>query len=266
MVQATNSPNKLAEVNFLEQYSLGEKKFIQAQLENINLENKTLDYLELIKANLSNANFKNTSFNESDFRESNLSNTNFKFSSIKNVNFSNANLQKSKFSLAKLINVNFTGACLKNTSLYCAELEEIDFSYADLRSTYLNGIDLSKVNFQKAFYNDETKFSPEFNPVEAGMIHELNIETLDSLIKRFNRLGALSKIYLGSMMTKKYFYSSRPEHDWLNILNMNQSNYIYISEAELEPLNPLQLYWLEEWMNSFTYSCSKIFKNFQSMI
>lgn len=264
--QITSLSKKFTEINFLKQYSSGKKHFVQAQLESINLEQKKIYDVELIKANLRNVNFENASLNQSDFRESSIANANFKFASINNVNFSHANLQDSKFSLAILTNVKFIGACLKNTSLYCAELKEVDFSYADLRSAYMSGIDLSEVNLQKAFYDTNTKFPPEFNPVQAGMIHEIDIESLDSLLSKFNHLGAISKQYLGNKMTTKYFHASRPDFDWLNIFNMNKSNQISFTEPVIEPIHPLQLYWLEKWMSSFTDSCSTIFRTFKSMI
>jgi|GEM_PF-1321043 len=213
----TNSiSNRLAEINFHNQYASGKRDFYQTKLDNINLSNKTLTELDLRESKFDYSTLDNVSLSCSDLSESSLINLNFKKAAIDNVMFNRADLTNSKLSLSKIADTSFFGACLYKASFCGATISNIDFSFANLSAAYLKELDLSNSMFEGAIYNSSTLFPVGFDPIEAGMMHESNMLDIDKIISQFDNLYQRSKSLLGDTITTKYFNSSRSDHDWLN--------------------------------------------------
>ena len=261
-----NISSKLAEINFFQQYNLGKTKFNRAKLENINFETKLLRQLELIEANLDGANFKKTILIDSDLSKSSLIEAKIKAANLNRVNLSAANLSNASLSLTKLTEVNLTRACLWGVSFCSAQLNNVDLSFSNLCGAFFNNIDLSNAILKGAYYNDDTQLPCNFDPLDAGMIHESNIESIDSLITRFNSICTSSNRYLGNVITTKFLYSSRPNFDWLSQFEIDRANQITFNGKLPDLINPQQFYFLNIWINSFIQSCSQIIKNFNKFI
>ena len=265
-MQSKTILNKLAEINFLEQYKLGKSKFYRAKLNSINLEKQVLLKLELVEASLNYANFEKTILNDSDLSKSSLVEARLQAANLNKVNLSAANLSNASLSLTKLTEVNLTGACLTDASFYAAQLNSVNLSFSNLFGAFFGDVDLNNVILKGAYYNDNTYLPRNFNPLNAGMVHESCIESLDSIVTRFNSICTTSNRYLGNIITAKFLHFSRPDFDWLNQFEFNRKNQIIIKENLADLITPQQLYYFETWINSFIYSCSKIVKNFRNFI
>lgn len=264
--QQKNISSKLAEINFVRQYDLGETQFNRAKLENINLEKKSLFRLELIEANLNYANLEKITLVDSDLSKSSAIEAKLKAANLNRVNLSAANLSNASLSLAKLTEVNFTGACLSGVSFCSVQLNKVDLSFSNLCGAYFYDVDLSDVILKGAYYNENTQFPCNFNPSTAEMVDSSNTESLDSLITRFNSICKSSNRYLGNTITTKFLQSSRPNFDYLNQFEINRSNQIVFKGNSFAMVNPQLHYYFDIWMNSFIDSCSKIVKNFNKII
>ena len=265
-MQSKTILNKLAEINFLEQYKLGKLKFNRAKLDSINLEKQVLLRLELIEASLNYANFEKTILNNSNLSKSSLVEARLQAANLNKVNLSAANLSNASLSLTKLTEVNLTGACLINVSFYAAQLNRVDLSFSNLFGAFFCDVDLSNVILKGAYYNDNTYLPQNFNPLNAGMVHESCIESLNSIITRFNSICTTSNRYLGNIITAKFLHFSRPDFDWLNQFEINRKNQIILKESSPDLISPQQLYYFENWIDLFIQSCSKIVKNFHKFI
>ena len=261
MRKNTGVSNRLAEINFRKQYDSGERRFNRAELNNVDLSNRILAELELGQANINYSTFEKTTLNDSNLSESSLICTNFKKSAIDNVMFNRANLEGSKLSLSKITDTSFFGACLYKASFCGAKINNLDFSYANLSAAYLAGIDLSTSIFEGAVYSFGTAFPSEFDPEEAGMIHEANMFDLERLTVKFDRLYQQAKMHLGDTITAKYLNSSRPEHDGLDKLETDKNSKIVFNGDAIKSLNHVEAEYLRQWMIVFASLCCKIVRN-----
>ena len=135
---------------------------------------------QLIKAPLRNVTLKGIQLDDSDLRDADLQSCNLSFSSLINANLTRVNLNK-----AVLTEVNFKQACLRQTYLKESYLEKANFQganlqKADLRDAYLLKASFIDANLRGAklpteypydvYYNSQTSFDDDFNPVVEGWI------------------------------------------------------------------------------------------------
>ncbi|MDJ0900104.1 MAG: pentapeptide repeat-containing protein [Xenococcus sp. MO_188.B8] len=111
-------------------------------------------------------------------RQANLNNSNLSGSSLVGVNLTLADLE-----LANLSHVNFQQACLIESNLSRSNLERANFQGANLQEADLRGANLRKASFVAAdlrgaklfpgysydiFYDKQTVFDRNFDPIKAG--------------------------------------------------------------------------------------------------
>ncbi len=254
---------KNAEIEFCKQYSLGKREFHEMKLQRADLSRKILSQVDLRNADLNHANLKKADLSYADLRQSCLIRVELSGANLTGANLACADLSKVNFALAELREANLNGACLNKAYLTGANLILVDLSYADLTGTYLIGADLSEANLSGAFYDNDTSFPLNFDPIRAGMRQKY---TVKELLDRFSPICNSSSRYLGNIMTAKYFHSSRPNFEWLNQFEINKSNQITFEGSLEDSVSPLQLRWFQAWINNFIESCSQIIKDFSKLI
>ena len=250
-------------IELCKQYSLGKRQFRQAKLQKAELRRASLSQVDLRNADLNHANLRNANLSYADLRESCLTRADLSGANLSSTNFACADLSKVNFALAQLTEANLNGACLNKAYLTGANLTKADLSYSSLAGTYLIGADLSEAKLIGAFYDNDTSFPANFDPISAGMLRGC---TVQELLNRFSIICDCSNRYLGSTMTAKYFYSSRPDFDWLNQFEINKSNQITFEGISADSVSSLQLHWFQKWINNFIESCSMIIKDFPKLI
>lgn len=90
--------------------------------------------------------------------------------------------------------------------------------------------------------------------------------TVRELLNTLNLLSQISNRYLGSTITARYWESSRPNISWLNQFTVERSAQFSYSGKATEPVNSLQLQYLQQWIKAFVKSCSQIIQDFPSLI
>lgn len=136
--------------------------------------------LDLCKATLMEATLLNVQLDGSNLRRANLINCNLSNSSLIEANLTHAELTK-----AVLIEANLENADLRNADLRGGNLKQANCQGANLKSADLREANLKEVNFAGAnllrstldeqynypvFYNSETSFDVDFDPVKAGWV------------------------------------------------------------------------------------------------
>ena len=134
--------------------------------------------LELSQAPLSGVSLKQIRLDDSNLRQANLNNSNLSHSSLVRVNLFFANLES-----ANLSHTNFEQACLIEANLRHSNLEHANFQAANLQEADLREANLEHVNFAGAdlrgakldsayayevYYDNQTCFNANFNPVQLG--------------------------------------------------------------------------------------------------
>ena len=130
----------------------------QVPLNGVKLKKIILDNSILAQANLNNSNLSHSSLIEvnltlADLELANLSHINFKQACLIDANLRRSNLEQANFQAANLQEADLRGANLINAS----------FVAADLR-----GAKLSPAYFYDVYYDKQTVFSANFNPIKAG--------------------------------------------------------------------------------------------------
>ncbi|MEM9271841.1 MAG: pentapeptide repeat-containing protein [Cyanobacteria bacterium P01_F01_bin.143] len=138
--------------------------------------------LKLSSAPLIGISLKKVVLDESNLKAANLASCNLSFSSMVEVNLVLANLNK-----AVLTEVNLTGSCLNQANLREAHLEKVNFTQAslqnaDLSDAYLlhacfaasdlTGAQLPSEYPYEVYYDSQTNFDDNFDPVTAGWIRQ----------------------------------------------------------------------------------------------
>ena len=133
---------------------------------------------KLSTISLNGARLKKVVFDGSIFRQANLNNSNLTGSSFASVNLTLANLES-----ANLSQVNFQLACLIEANLRKCNLERANFEGANLQEADLRGANLANASFAFAdlrgaklhrsyscdvYYDKQTMFDANFNPVKVG--------------------------------------------------------------------------------------------------
>ena len=134
--------------------------------------------LELSQAPLNGVCLKKVKLDRSNLRRSNLNNSNLSYSSLIRVNLALADLES-----ANLSHVNFKRACLIEADLQKCNLEGTDFQAANLQEADLREANLRLADFAAAdlrgaklesaysydvYYDNQTYFDANFNPIKAG--------------------------------------------------------------------------------------------------
>lgn len=246
-----------------EKYSLGERCFVEVELQQVDLENIFLSRIDMQQANLDGINLKNADLSDANLTESSLVGAELTKAHLTGINLSQANLSKAIFANSVLTQANFKAACLEKASLMSAVLIEADFSQADLSGADLSGANLTSTNLQDAIYDNDTKFPMGFDPKARGM---QNKSTVEDLVEQLGHLCNCSNKYLGNTMTAKYFNSSRPDYSWLNQFTIDNQNQIVFQGNLTDKVTIQQFQAFEQWLNSFTKSCSMIIKDFKKFV
>ncbi len=91
---------------------------------------------------------------------------------LRGVDLSLADLRQLNLSLADLRGVNLSEAILSAANMRGAKLKGANLSLADLRGANLAGADLRFTNLSGAEYNQNTTWSVDFDPTQAGAIRD----------------------------------------------------------------------------------------------
>jgi uncharacterized protein YjbI with pentapeptide repeats len=271
-------------VQICELYATGERHFSQANLKkanleqaflsNIDLSNSELTYANLEKADLSNGFFGASSFVKTnlfranlwgaDFTKADLTGANLTGAILVGANFAHANLNNANLSVSRLLEAEITNKFSDKIELKITKSPQINFQGANLAGAFCIGADLSFAQLEGAFFDEKTHFDSSFDPIKAGMINMRmsSAIALDKLLAQFNNLITTSNRYLGPTITSKYFNSSRLDYDWLNQFQINSRNHVSFRGTISSFVSLEQLDYFQQWMDSFTQSCSKIIRNF----
>ena len=137
---------------------------------------------KLSSAPLMGISLKKVILDESNLKAANLTSCNLSYSSMVQVNLALANLNK-----AVLTEVNLEGACLNQANLREAHLERVNFAQASLQNADLSNAYLLHTCFAAAdlqgaqlpseypyevYYDSQTCFDDNFDPVDAGWIRQ----------------------------------------------------------------------------------------------
>ncbi len=137
---------------------------------------------QLSSAPLIGISLKKVVLDESNLKGANLTSCNLSYSSMIQVNLALANLNK-----AVLTEVNLEGACLNQANLREAHLERVNFQKASLQGADLSDAYLLQTCFAAAdlkdaqlpseypyevYYDSQTCFDDNFDPVSAGWIRQ----------------------------------------------------------------------------------------------
>ncbi|GAB4244770.1 MAG: hypothetical protein Kow0049_34660 [Stanieria sp.] len=237
----------------LSQANLTEVCLDEANLDNANLTEAVLDQASLIK----------TSLNKANLTKASLIKTKLVRASLNEANLSEANLNSAFLTISYLNKAILTGASLNQASINGALMNE-----ADLTNANLAGANVRNTKFDSAYYNINTLFDDNFDPIKVGMQKILLEEeiTTNLLIEVFNSLCQLSQHYLGSQITTKYWQSSRPESDWLNGFQINNLGKVIFLGGENQSVSQENLKYYKQWLDSFIKSCSQVIQDFSKII
>lgn len=269
--------NNNAAIKLRKRYSGGERQFYRAQLEKVDLEAALLTHIDLRRANLDYANFQKADLSNANLKKSSLIKANLCRANLRNANLTGADLSNANLTGADLTGINLSNANLNKANLSIVRFEKVDitksivanFSSANFVGALFLGVDLRNVNLEGSLYDNTTKFPIDFDPVVRGMLKECTVLkdcNVEGLITQFSHLCRCSNKYLGGIITAKYFYSSRPNFDWLNKFIINNSAQITYQGSIADSVSSEQLHWFQQWMDSFTQSCSQIVKDFSRLI
>lgn len=286
-------------------YATGERNFQNYQLKKANLRGVTLKDVNLSGVDLSYADLRDVDLSGSNLKKCYLKGADLRGSNLNNVKFDGADLTEVNFTGAKLINAHFRnaileGAYLSNTNLESAYLVEADLSktflndanlsnanlkFANLKGAFLMRANLAGTHFQEANlsdaslsgaiinntyfrdseYNDNTRFSIGFNPEAIGMKKSNGI-TIRELLETLNYMSKCANSYLGVKISVKYLESSRPNCDWLNNFEINNSGTISFTGSGKQAVTQMQLKWYQQWIREYVTLCSQIIKGFSNLV
>jgi uncharacterized protein YjbI with pentapeptide repeats len=148
-----------------------------------------------LKVDLAGSDLSECNFQGADISYCRFDQCNFTDTDLRKVNFTNSSCRGSDFIRVKLLNTaiggdctaaNFTGTDLRSTILYgdfsYANFCSINFQKASFANFHARGADFSNanlqdvefptpktVNFEYAYYNHQTKFSDNFDPISRKM-------------------------------------------------------------------------------------------------
>ncbi|BAU65747.1 pentapeptide repeat protein [Stanieria sp. NIES-3757] len=247
----------------LSQINLQGCDLTQANLTNVCLDEANLDNANLTEAILDQASLIKTSLNKANLTKASLIKTKLVRASLNEAILSQANLTNAFLTISYFNKALFTGASLKQTSINGALLLEADLTDADLL-----GANVRNTKFDSAYYNINTLFDADFDPIKFGMqkiLAETEI-TISLLTKTFNSLYQISQHYLGNQMATRYWQSSRPDFDWLKQFHIDSLGQISFLGGENQVVSQENLKYYKIWLDSFIKSCSHILQDFSEII
>jgi uncharacterized protein YjbI with pentapeptide repeats len=145
-----------------------------AVLEDANLTGASLFEADLGGADLNGAELSGTTLIKANLEGATMVETNLKDAFLGGANLTNALLYGAILVGAGLSGANLTGADLTNADLTNADLGGANLTNAHLNGVHLNGVDLSRAFLRGAYYDNTTKFPPEFSPGKRGMVSDNN--------------------------------------------------------------------------------------------
>lgn len=278
--------NNFAE--FKQQYQQGKKEFINFNLREADFKGINLSYLDLRGCNLIKANLTEVCLDEANLDNANLTEAILDRASLIKTRLNQANLTKASLIKTKLVRAslneanlsqaNFSNAfltisCLDKTLLTGASFQEAaingaSFQEADLTDASFLRASLRHAKFNLSYYNFNTLFDSNFDPIEAGMQKIISIEdiTTDLLTETFTSLCQLGQHYLGIQMITKYWQSSRPDFDWLKQFQINNLGQVTFIEENNQPVNQENIKYYKKWLDAFIKSCSLIIQDFPKIV
>jgi uncharacterized protein YjbI with pentapeptide repeats len=136
-----------------------------------NLQGADLSYCRLEQCNFTNsdlrrANLSDSSCRGSDFIQAKLSHLSYGGTDFTASDFTKADLRAANIS-GRFSHVNFHGANFYKASLTYFNADGADFSNADLTSIVFPTP--TTVSFEYSYYNKQTKFSDDFDPISRKM-------------------------------------------------------------------------------------------------
>jgi uncharacterized protein YjbI with pentapeptide repeats len=284
---------KISVAELKSRYALGERNFEGAELQGANL-----SYLTLVDINLSYANLKEVDLSYCDLRRSYLKRTELVKAKLIRANLDGAFMERADFNKADLSRAtlnqaqmyratlamaqmngaylnqaNLKGAYLKGAYLNGAYLNGANLSEAYFSEAYLNGAYFKKAflqqcNFRGAYFSNNTRFDKNFDPVAVGMekvVEEKHI-TVEDLLDTLNSIGQCSIQILGSLITIKYWETSRPNFEWLKSFKIDRFGQITFSGNSSETIEKDRLEWSQKWIESFMQLGSQIIEDFPKLI
>jgi hypothetical protein len=94
--------------------------------------------------------------------------------------------------------------------------------------------------------------------------------TLQDCLIALNRLSEFARQYLGTAVIVNYWKSSRPDVEWLEMIQIERSGKIEVSNPDpsilKQPLTPQQQQWFQQWVTGFVKRCSVVIRDFPSLI
>jgi hypothetical protein len=93
---------------------------------------------------------------------------------------------------------------------------------------------------------------------------------LKDYLLALNQLSQFAKQYLGTAVIVNYWRSSRPEVEWLQIVEIDRSGKIQLADhgqpALHELLNSQQQQWFQQWVAAFIKRCSVVIRDFPRLV
>jgi uncharacterized protein YjbI with pentapeptide repeats len=138
----------------------------ECDLQGSNLSNCRLDQCNFTNSDLRRANFSGASCRGSDFIQAKLSHLPYSGTDFTASDFTKTDLRAAYIS-GRFSQVNFYGANFHKASLTHFNADGADFSNADLTSIVFPTP--TTVSFEYSYYNKQTKFSDDFDPISRKM-------------------------------------------------------------------------------------------------
>ncbi len=151
----------------LRSYTNGETNFQRTQLSSAPLMGISLKKVVLDESNLKGADLKGCNLSHSSMIQVNLALANLNKAVLTEVNLEGACLNQASLREAHLEKVNFQKASLQGADLSDAYLLHTCFAAADLK-----GAQLPSEYPYEVYYDSQTCFDDNFNPVSAGWIKQ----------------------------------------------------------------------------------------------
>jgi uncharacterized protein YjbI with pentapeptide repeats len=169
---------------------------------------------------------------------------------------------------ANLKNSYLKGACLNGAYLNGTNLEGAYLCEAYLFGAYLKKAFLQNVNFRGAYFNNNTRFDADFNPLAVGMakvVEECKVKVED-LLDTLNSISQCSIQLLGNIITVKYWELARPDIDWLKKFQIDRHAQITFIGNLKNTLEQKQLDWSQQWIDTFIKFGSEVIHDFSQLI
>jgi hypothetical protein len=94
-----------------------------------------------------------------------------------------------------------------------------------------------------------------------------DLATLKEVLAALNHFSQFTTQYLGATVVTNYWTSTRPDIDWLSQFQVDRSAQISVADALAgRSLSPEQHQWVRDWTAAFIQRCSKVIRDFPSII